>query len=309
MLPLSIFGFRALWSPYFLIVLVIILSTYYFITVKYRQRFSTSEPLTRKQATYFTMGMMLLYVVKGSPIDLLGHITFYMHMIQMAVLYLIVAPFIILGIPQWIWRIIIHARGIKTLFRFFTKPLISLVLFNGLFSLYHLPLIFDFIKTNFFYHAGYTAFLFVMAIFMWWPLLNPLPEEKKLLGLKKIGYIFADGALLTPACALIIFADAPVYATFSDPRAWAQSLELCVPVATLSGLKLSGPEMFSSMSLLHDQQLGGVLMKVIQEIVYGTMLYRVFFQWYREEQKETELELIVSEVNHPIQVHPQPVSK
>lgn len=309
MLPLSIFGFRALWSPYFFTALVIIYISYFLVTVRYRERFSTSEPLTKNQPIYFTIGMILLYIVKGSPIDLLGHITFYMHMVQMAMLFLIVPPMMILGIPQWIWRAIIHKPGIKHLFRFFTKPLISLVLFNGFFSLYHIPLIFDFIKTNFFYHAGYTGFLFVMAIFMWWPLLNPLPEEKKLMGLKKIGYIFADGALLTPACALIIFADAPVYATFSDPRAWAQALELCVPMGTLAGLNLSGPELFSSMSLLHDQQLGGVLMKVIQEIVYGTMLYRVFFQWYRDEQREANIEPIVVDMNNTIQTHPHPVSK
>jgi putative membrane protein len=45
------------------------------------------------------------------------------------------------------------------------------------------------------------------------------------------------------------------------------------------------------MSLLHDQQLGGVLMKVIQEIIYGTMLGHVFFEWYRKDQEEAKKEL------------------
>jgi putative membrane protein len=44
------------------------------------------------------------------------------------------------------------------------------------------------------------------------------------------------------------------------------------------------------MSLLHDQQLGGVLMKVIQEIVYGVVLFHVFFEWYKKEQGESEAE-------------------
>lgn len=286
MLTLNIFGFRTLWSPYFFLFLVFIYLLFFLIAVIYRERFSRSEPLTMKQGVYFSIGVVLLYIVKGSPLDLLGHITFYTHMIQMALLYLVIPPLFLWGIPPWIWRKIIHLPGINPLFRFFTKPLISLLLFNGFFSIYHIPLVFDTVKTNIFYHAGYTGFLFVMAIFMWWPLLNPLPEQQHLAGLKKIGYIFADGALLTPACALIIFATDPVYASYSDPNAWAQSLELCVPQTTLSSLSLSGPEMFSSMSLLHDQQLGGVLMKVIQEIVYGTVLFHVFFTWYRQEQQE-----------------------
>ena len=44
--------------------------------------------------------------------------------------------------------------------------------------------------------------------------------------------------------------------------------------------------MFSSMSILHDQQLGGVLMKIIQEIVYGVMLFYIFIAWYRKERDE-----------------------
>ena len=46
--------------------------------------------------------------------------------------------------------------------------------------------------------------------------------------------------------------------------------------------------MFTSMSLIHDQQLGGVLMKVIQEIVYGFVLARVFLEWYKKDQQEAE---------------------
>ncbi len=101
--------------------------------------------------------------------------------------------------------------------------------------------------------------------------------------LKKVGYIFADGILLTPACALIIFADSPMYLTYSDPKAWAEALQLCVPPSTLATLNLSGPEMFNSMPLIHDQQLGGVIMKIIQEIVYGVVLAQVFFSWYQKD--------------------------
>ena len=140
-------------------------------------------------------------------------------------------------------------------------------------------------------HAGYSILLFAVAIFMWWPLLNQMPEHQTLNGLKKVGYIFADGILLTPACALIIFADTPMYATYSDPHVWGQVMSLCVGSANFDSLNLSGPELFSSMSLLHDQQLGGVLMKIIQEIIYGVILGHVFFEWYRKDQADSEQEM------------------
>lgn len=289
-MSLEIFGFRALWSPLFFLFVLLVLGGYYLLTVKYRTQFKNSEPLTKRQGLYFVAGMVVLYAIKGSPVDLMGHLMFYAHMIQMAILYLVVPPLVIMGIPQWVWRAAINYKGVKPLFDFFTKPLIALILFNGVFSIYHIPDVFDIVKTDMLLHTAYTTILFLLATFMWWPILNELSERDTLGGLKKVGYVFANGVLLTPACALIIFADTPMYNTYSDPNAWAQALQLCVPSTTLANLNLSGPEMFNSMSLIHDQQLGGVIMKIIQEIVYGIILAQIFFAWYKKEQEETPIE-------------------
>lgn len=298
-MALKIFGFRALWSPYFLVFTALVLIAYFLITVKYRKKFPQSEPLTKLQGFNFTFGILLLYIIKGSPIDLMGHLMFYAHMIQMAFLCLVIPQFIIVGIPQWIWRALLKKSSIKAVFNLFTNPIVALLLFNGVFSVYHLPIIFDLVKTNIWSHAIYTSVLFILAIFFWWPLLNPLKDEKGLNGLKKIAYIFAGSALLLPACGLLIFTDRPVYATYSDPELWAKSLELCVPQSTLAGLTLSGPEMFSPFTLAADQQFGGIVMKIIQEIVYAIVLAKAFFEWYRKEQ---ELEPDMNE-----RLNPQPI--
>lgn len=68
-------------------------------------------------------------------------------------------------------------------------------------------------------------------------------------------------------------------------------MALCVPAGTLaglSGLGISGPELFTNMETLTDQQLGGILMKVIQEIVYVFVIGSVFIKWYKEEQDNAE---------------------
>ncbi|WP_027408260.1 cytochrome c oxidase assembly factor CtaG [Anoxybacteroides tepidamans] len=292
---LQMFGFMALWSPIFLGVLLVIAILYVLAVGRWRERMATEELTPTKQKTYFFVGLVLLYVIKGSPIDLLGHLMFSAHMTQMAVLYLIIPQCFILGIPNWMYEQLFRMKAIKRTFAFFTKPLISLLLFNGLFSFYHVPFIFDAIKTNMLYHAMVTTVIFISAFFMWWPVINKLSEWQTLSNIKKVGYIFANGVLLTPACALIIFADTPLYKTFSDPQAWLNALQLCVPKGTLASLHLTGPEMFLSMSLIHDQQLGGVLMKIIQEIVYGAMLFFIFIDWYRKErEKEPSLETIAS---------------
>ncbi|MBS4193861.1 cytochrome c oxidase assembly factor CtaG [Lederbergia citri] len=287
-MPLSIFGFRALWSPYFLLFTLLLIAGFFYITIKKRHKFKDSEPLKPSQAVLFLLAMILLYIIKGSPVDLVAHIMFTFHMVQMAFLYLIIPPILIASVPNWLWERIIDLPFIRKIFKFFTKPLIALVLFNGLFSIYHIPLVMDYVKMNFFLHAIYTIILFIFAIFLWWPLINKLPGHHQLHGLKKLGYIIGDGVLLTPACGLIIFAPAAMYATYTDGDMWLKAMALCVPGSTLSGLSISGPELFTNMKAIEDQQLGGVLMKIIQEIVLGFMLIKIFFEWFKKEQEDAE---------------------
>ncbi|RBP06947.1 cytochrome c oxidase assembly factor CtaG [Rossellomorea aquimaris] len=287
-MPLGIFGFMALWSPFFILALVFITVVYFLITVKWRDGFKESEKLTRKEATYFILTMVLLYGIKGSPVEVLGTILFSAHMTQMALLYLVVTPLLVLGIPKWVWKAAIELPVVKQVFKFMTKPLISLLSFNIIFSIYHIPVVFDNVRTDATLHGMATVILFLLSLFMWWPLLNPVDDDIDLSGLKRIGYILGSAVLLTPACGLIIFAENPLYATYYDPQEFLKALALCVPVDTLEGLTLTGPELFTDMSLENDQQLGGVIMKIIQEIVFGVMLFNLFFQWYRQDQEKQE---------------------
>jgi putative membrane protein len=285
---LGIFGFFALWSPLFIITLLFMTAVYFLITVKWRNSFKESEPLTIKQATFFLISMVLLYAIKGSPVEVMSTMLFSVHMTQMATLYLVFTPLLLLSIPSWVWKSVLNLPVIKTIFTVATKPLIALVSFNIVFSVYHIPGVFDNVRTDVTLHGLFTFILFILAVFMWWPLLNPANSKNDLHGLKKIGYILGSAVLLTPACGLIIFADNPLYATYYDPKEWLKALALCVPANTLSGLSLSGPELFTSMSLEHDQQLGGVIMKIIQEIVFGFVLASLFFQWYKKDQAEAD---------------------
>ncbi|WP_044337515.1 cytochrome c oxidase assembly factor CtaG [Rossellomorea aquimaris] len=287
-MPLGIFGFMALWSPFFLLALAFITVVYFLITIKWRDSFKESKKLTRKEATYFILSMVLLYGIKGSPVEIMSTILFSAHMAQMALLYLVVTPLLVLGIPKWVWKAAVELPVVKQVFKFMTKPLISLLSFNIIFSIYHIPLVFDNVRTDATLHGLATIILFLLALFMWWPLLNPVDDDIDLSGLKRIGYILGSAVLLTPACGLIIFAENPLYAPYYDPQEFLKALALCVPVTTLEGLTLTGPELFTDMSTQNDQQLGGVIMKIVQEIVFGVMLFNLFFQWYRKDQEKQE---------------------
>ncbi|ENQ3104573.1 putative membrane protein [Bacillus sp. 491mf] len=283
---LWIFGFEALWSPIFFLFILAVVISYFFIIGKYRNRFPNGEKVSKRKIICFTSGMFLLYFVKGGPIDLLGHIVFSAHMLEMAIMYIAVPPLLLLGLPNWLFEYITSFRWIRIMLRIWANPIIALIVFNGLFSMYHLPIVFDAVKQSQIGHPIVLAVLFFVAIMLWWPMFNPLSQYQTLSEIKKIGYMFANGMLLTPACALIIFANEPLFVTYTDPSAWMKAMELCVPAGTLSNLNITGPDFLHWLPVLEDQKTGGIIMKVIQEVVYGTVIGYVFFSWARKERKK-----------------------
>jgi len=284
-LEIQIFGFRALWSPYFLTFVIVLGLVYFLITGPKRTRFGEVSKPTINQQLFFYTGLILLYIVKGAPIDLLSHIMMSAHMIQMSVLYFIVPIFFIRGLPVWIIERFIQLPVIKPLFRFFTHPLIALALFNSLFSLYHLPVIFDFSKGSPVAHFAITIILFILALCMWWPIVTPIKSYDTLNPLIKMGYLLGSILIISIACALMIFSSKSLYSAYSSQGAWIQALSLCVPSDVLTGLSgtLSGADMFSPLDAQEDQQLGGILMMFLQQIIYGFVIAWIFFGWFSKK--------------------------
>jgi putative membrane protein len=259
-------NFFNLWNPVILLFVVVVLLLYMRSIVWRKERYSDEEPVSGKQKALFITGMALFYIGQGSPLNFIGHhYLFSAHMLQQSILYLIMPIFILRGLPEWMLGPIQRNKVSYAVLRFFSHPLIAILLFNTLFSIYHVPFVMDNLMAHEFALLGYHVVLLFCAFMMWMPIFTPLTDEEPMSGLKKLAYVFADGVLLTPACALIIFANAPIYSMYQNVN---------VP--------------FQFLSVLEDQQLGGTLMKIIQEIVYGIVLFVIFRKWYTTERKVEE---------------------
>lgn len=289
LLGLEYFNFKDVWSPVFLAVMLLISAGYFVLIGPLGEKWASGKKVPIGRKVLFLAGMLLLYLAQGGPIELLGHMMFSFHMVSMAFSYLLAPPLLMLGIPTWVWRFIVQALGRSPLrgLKVFAKPVVAAVLFNGLFSFYHIPLVHDYVMLHFGIHRLYYVILFIASVLMWWTLVNPLPEKAGVQGLKKMGFIFLNMVLLTPACGLIIFAGEPLYATYSDPGVWARAMGYCVsgdPSILLS--QFGGPQFFGYLEPKVDQQIGGIMMKFIQELIFASMLAYVFFQWYKQENRE-----------------------
>lgn len=259
--------FMSMWHLDWFIYLFIIGLIYYFLIGPVAKKYSVdNRSFTWWRIFSFYSGLFVIFVANGTPVSDLGHTyLFSAHMFSMALMYLIMPPLIIVGIPEWIYRKVFAFRLLKKTILRFSHPLVAILLFNIFFSLYHVPSIFNEMSIDMTLHLTYHYVLIFLSFMMWWPILCPLPEMDKLSELQKMGYIFANGVLLTPACALIIFSKVPVYTYY-----------------------IHAPRVFTIISPIADQQLGGILMKMIQEIVYGFALGYVFINWVKKQKKQDE---------------------
>lgn len=255
----------SMWHFEWIIYILILAVVYYLVVGPLTKRFGQKEnEVTIYRQISFYFGLFLLFVAYGSPVTEMGEqYLFSAHMISMAIVYLSVPPLLLVGTPAWLARKVLELPAVGKIVSFMTKPLIAILLFNLFFSIYHVPVIFDYAMTNLGAHMVYHYGLLLLAIFMWWPVICPVPEKDSLSELQKMGYIFANGVLLTPACALLIFGDSIIY-----------------------NIYVGAPQLVDSLPPVTDQQMGGIIMKIAQEIVYGCVLGFVFVQWVQKQKKQ-----------------------
>lgn len=256
-------NFVDLWSPVVLLLLIVVGCVYL------RAARSELEPrVTGGQKTSFLFGLVLFYAGAGSPLDHVGHhYLFSVHMLNQSLLYLIMPLFILHGMPGWMIERPLRLLKLERIAKAAVNPLVALFTFNMLFSFYHIPMIMDRVMANDWLLLAYHTALLLSAFQMWYPILGNVESWPRTTDLKKMAYIFLNGLLLTPACALIIFAGKPMYEMYKG---------VAMPIA--------------GYSVVEDQQLGGTVMKIIQEITYGTALALTFFRWFRSERRKDELE-------------------
>lgn len=283
------FGFQSMWSPFSLMLTLFIGTLYLYVVGPLREKFEDAAPVSLKKKFLFLFGLSLLYFALAGPLHLLAHLMFTYHMLAMAIAFLAAPPLILLGLPAWLLRPVFRVRLVKKTSKLLLNPVFTLLTFNGLFSIYHIPVIMDTVMTNYVIHTFVYVILLLTSFLMWWPVIEPIPSLSTLSHLKKMGYIFANGVLLTPACALIIFAPEPLFQIYSDPLVWAQALGYCVPGDPAVLLQqFQGPSMYSLLPPKDDQQLGGIIMKLMQEMMYGCILMYNFMLWYKSENPEEE---------------------
>lgn len=226
-----------------------------------RWRYLPEQPFPRRHALRFGAGIALFYLIIVSPLHLWAEVYLLSaHMLQFMILIYVIPVLLLTGTPAWLLRPLVRHRYVKPLARTLTRPWLAFVLFNAIFTLWHVPSLLQAAIFNDWLHSLMYLSLFGAAVLMWWPVLSPLPDLPRLVPGKQVIYLVLLLVAHTPLSAWMGFAEDILYPWYA-----------------------LAPRLFG-LSPMQDQQLAGGLMGIFVLLALTVAASVAFFQWLKEAE-------------------------
>jgi putative membrane protein len=218
----------------------------------------------RVRPVLFVAGLGTVMVALLSPIDRGGdRYLFSLHMLQHLLLMMVAPPLLLLGFCG-VRRPVRRRPRLLAVWRALTKPWAALVVFNAVMLLWHIPALYDTTLTIEPVHiAEHLTFIAVGVVF-WWPLIDPMrsAEPNRVTPLTKIAMLVVSGIPPTVLGLIFALSRTPFYEFYvRAPRLWG-------------------------LSPLADQQIGGVAMLGLGNIVYFVAIVIIFVRLLSDAERD-----------------------
>ncbi len=249
--------------PDVLIGLTILEGGYLLLVGPLRKRYNLAGHAFPGQTATFTLGILVIFMSLLSPLHILSDkYLFSAHMVQHVLLTLVAPPLLLIGTPGWLISRILRPTWIFVIARTLVHPIVAIVIFNIVFSIWHLPRLYNLSVTNHGIHIGEHLLFIASALLMWWPLTSKIRELPRLSYPLQMVYLFVLSIAQIIVFGTITFSPEPLYEWYVNaPQIWSHSA-------------------------LADQQVGAVIMKVGSGLLFITLAICAFFRWYTVEQSK-----------------------
>ena len=263
---------------------LVISGVLYWRGVRYMRAHGLARRLRAWRAALFALALVVVFFTLNSPLDDWANQYLWAHMLQHELLALVAAPLLLLGEPLMImWRGIplggrrVSARWLvqrgwpvrlfETLERFFRRPAVSWLTFVILFSVWHLPALYDLAVEHEAIHAfEHVCFLFGGLVF-WTQFIPSLPFKPRLGYLWQALYFFLAGLWGNVLGWAFMFSTTPSYPYYARlPRT---------------------PDMFSA---IVDQHIAGGVMDIADTAIFITCIIVAFGLWLQAEERKSDFE-------------------
>lgn len=237
----------------------------------------------RWRPPFFLAGVAVVAVALLSPVDKLADYSFTWHMLQHQGLIMVGVPLILLGAPfipvirgiprafRWRWFVpFARNRLVRALFIHGTRPLFAFIFLNGVVLVWHFPHFYDIaLKNEAVHYVEHFSFVFAALLF-WWNIVTPYPFPSRLHYMMRLVPLFLSSVFNTVLGSMITFSDAVLYGYSERTEFWG-------------------------LTMLNEQEVGGLLMWVGGAMMYLAALTVVFFVFaYQERRKEPPRALYIT---------------
>ena len=263
----------------------LILAAYLYLTGLSRWHRPT-HPISRWQRVSFFAGLVVVFIALQSPIDPIAEHMFSFHQLQ-HILIRMVAPLLILGgapltpmlrgLPPWalqgVVRPIVGNSLARSAYYRLTNPVVATIIFLGVLYLWQVPVSMNLALRNDVVHEFMHLTMMFSGFLFYWLVIDPKPHRSRLhygLRVLYLGLIVIPNTMLGVA---LVFARAPIYSAY-------------VEAGQLFG-----------MSIMTDQQLGGLLLWVPGDMMSILAAGVVMVLWYQKEEEQSALEAARREAN------------
>jgi putative membrane protein len=230
-----------------------------------RKYFPDSRPVPPlKLASLATAQLLMLVSLQGPLHELSDIYLFSAHMVQHLAVMLVMPPFLLYAIPDWMLRPVLRIPGARIVARGLTHPIIAFALINVVFGAWHFPGPYDLMMRDHDVHIVMHLMIMATGVIMWWPVMSPLPELPRIAPPLQMVYLFVLGIPMMVVAALITFSPTAVYTWYGQ-----------------------APRLFG-LDLLADQRLGGVMMWVPGALVLWIGISVVYVRWSQPEVREDD---------------------
>lgn len=223
------------------------------------------HPIEGRQVGIFFAGLLVVYVAEGTPLhELSEQYLFSAHMVQHLLITMVAPPLFMLGTPSWFLRPVLARPGVLPVVRFLTSPIVAIAAFNGILAVWHVPVLYEATLQDHNIHILNHFTYVIAAVLMWWPVMGPAPELPRLGYPGQMLYLFVQSLVPAILASIITFSEMVIYQTYANaPRVW-------------------------DMTALADQQMGGLIMKIVGSVILWSLAIGIFFIWFRQEEAEVE---------------------
>ncbi len=212
------------WSLPVWLSLAILIPALIYLRGWFALRKTRREQFNGWRLTAFLLGLTVLWLAIGSPLDAFADVLLSAHMVEHLLLMSIVPPLLLLGLPVvpllrglpvWIRKPVLgpllRLTPLRRLGHWLVLPVIAWLAMNLTFLAWHVPAAYDFALENEHWHDFEHICFLSTSLLFWWCIVLPWPTRQHRQSWGLLLYLMAADLVNTALSAFLAFCNRPVY--------------------------------------------------------------------------------------------------